>query len=304
MSSRRFSLEDTLVMKVSSALRAGSLLVAALIARPALAEQSWTLGVGAQADESGANSADADIGWTPTSAFTFALAAGRVNGDSDTGDFAATTATARVDWQPIRQLGFAVAYDTWDDPSAFEKRTAHAAIYVGGPSFRVGLLGETIASETTAELAVLRRRTSLAFDGSGYGIDVQVSGSRTDVYATYMSYDYKDNVDRLINFLSSPTLVRRPRIEALLSSGLTAAGALLDDSLTVGADVFVRQTRIGIAFAQFRDIVDDADIHTLQADVEWPLTARWSANVIAGMSDSDATDTTLFGGARLLFHSR
>jgi hypothetical protein len=281
-----------------------ALFATAIACPPALAESSWNFSAGVQADESGANAADADVAWSPTDAFTFSVAAGHVDGDSDEGDFSARTTAAAASWRPFRRLGITVGYDAWDDPSTFEKRTAHAALYVGGDRARIGLLGESIETETTGELAVLRRRTSLAFNGTGYGVDARLSGKHVDFYVSYMSYDYQDNINRLLNFLADPSLIVRPRVEALINSGLTAAGALVESSATAGVDVFVKHTRIGIAFSQYDELVANSDTHTLHTDVEWPLSARWSANLLAGMSDSDTTDATLFGGARLLFHSR
>ncbi len=281
-----------------------ALFATAITCPPVLAESSWNFSAGVQADESGASGADADLAFSPTDTLTFSIAAGHVNGDSDEGDFSARTTAAAASWQPFRRLGISVGYDAWDDPSTFEKRTAHAALYIGGERARIGLLGESVNTETTAELALLRRRTSLEFNGAGYGVDGRLSGKHVDFYVRYMSYDYEDNIARLLNFLANPQLIARPRVEALINSGLTAAGALLDSSATAGVNIFVEHTRIGIAFSHYDELVANSDTQVLQADIEWPISEKWSANLLAGMSDSDTTDATLFGGARLLFHSR
>ena len=288
-------------MKSASAMSLCALSLMAL-AMPTIAAPVWTAGVGAQGDDSGASTVDADIGWTPVDALSLSFVGGHVNGASNEGDFSATTTAVDLDWQPLRRLGFGVGYDVWNDPSTYDKRSARGALYIGGTRARLGLMAESVRTETTAQLP-LRRRTSIDFNGSGYGLDLHLSGDRADFYVSYMTYDYNDSANRLITFLSNPQLTTRPRLDALLNSGLTVAGALLDHSAGAGVDVFVRNARIGFAFTQFREIVSGSDTRTLQTDFEWPLATHWSARLSAGLSDSDATNTSFFGGARILFHS-
>ena len=287
-------------LHTAHAMRAFILAIAILTPCAAPAAAVWTLSAGAQTDDSGANTTDASIDWGPTEKLTLAASAGHVKGDSDLGAFSATTATADVNWQPLRRLGFALGYELWDDSSTYEKRTARGAVYLGGPRLRAGLLAESVTSDTTAELTT-RRRTSLSFDGSGYGLDLRAAGDRGDIYATYLTYDYDQNVARLATFLSNPNLATRPRLDALVDSGLTAAAALLDHSLVIGTDVFVRQARIGLAFSQYQDIVSDTTTRAVQSDVEWSLSSRWALRLTAGVSDSEQTSHSVFGGVRILF---
>jgi hypothetical protein len=131
-----------------------------------------------------------------------------------------------------------------------------------------------------------------------------VSGDRMSVWASYVAYSYDENVDRLITFLDNPNLARRPRLEALLGSGLTAAATLLDRSAVAGVDFYVRDLRLGVSYSLLTDIVTDSDSSSLRGEVEWPLTDHWSARVVAGVNDSDIESSTLFGGARLLYRSQ
>ena len=287
------------------ALRAFILAIAALAPYAAPAAPTLTLSAGAQTDDSGASTTDAGLDWGPNDTLSLSIAAGHVKGDSEdsnlSSDFSATTATADMSWQPLERLGFALGYDLWDDSNSYEKRTARGAVYLGGPRLRAGLLAESVTSETTAELTA-RRQTSLSFDGSGYGLDLRATGERGDLYATYLTYDYDESVGRLATFLSNPNLATRPRLESLVNSRLTAAAALLDNSLVVGGDVFIRQARIGLAFSQYQDIVSDSTTRAVQSDFEWSLSSRWAMRLTAGVSDSEETNSSVFGGVRILFH--
>jgi hypothetical protein len=280
-------------------------LFATILSNASQAAPLWNASVGAEADDAGANTADVDIGWSPTDRFGLSFAAGHATGPDDLGgDFSSTTVFAGMDWRFARLAGVALGYDSWNDSGVYEKRTAHATFYVGNDRARFGLLAQSIESETTAEMLVLRRKTSLTFDGSGYGAELLVSGDRMSVWASYVVYSYDENVDRLITFLDNPNLARRPRLETLLGSGLTAAATLLDRSAVAGADFYVRDLRLGVSYSLLTDIVTDSDLSSLRGEVEWPLTDRWSARLVAGVNDSDIESSTLFGGARLLYRSQ
>jgi hypothetical protein len=200
-------------------------------------------------------------------------------------------------------LGLALGHDAWDDTGTYEKNTTYLSASLSGARVRVTALTEFVRSETTAELTGLRRTTALSFDGSGYGAELAFDGDRVSLHASYLAYEYDDTVSRLLNFLASPTLTDRPRLDGLLGSGLTAAAALLDYSATVGADFYVGDSRIGISWLALRDIVSDGDAQSLRAEFQWPLSDHWSARLVGGVSDSDVDGSTFFGGVRFLFHS-
>jgi hypothetical protein len=286
-----------------------SVLLAALMGTTlgvhAHAEPSFNASVGAEADDSGASIADVDMSWSPTDRFGLSFAAGHASGADDFGgDFSSTTLFAGMDWRFTRLAGVALGYESWDDADAYDKRTAHATLFVGNERARFGVIAQSVESETTAELGLLRRQVSIGFDGTGYGAEVSLNGDHMSAWASYLTYDYDENVDRLITFLATPSLTRRPRLDALLGSGLTAAAALLDYSAVVGMDFYVRRARIGVSYSSLRDIVTDSDASSLRCEVEWPLGSRWSARLIGGVTDSDIDSSALFGGARLLYHSR
>jgi hypothetical protein len=282
-----------------------AVLIGATLGVPVHAEPSWNASLGAEADDNSASASDVEIGWAPTDRFGISFAAGHASGADDLGtDFSSTTLFAGMDWRFTDLVGMALAYDVWDDPDTYEKRTTHATLYLGNERFRAGVLAQAVESTTTAELALLRRRTSISFDGTGFGAELVLNGERLSAYASYIGYDYEENVDRLLTFLSNPTLARRPRLEALLGSGLTAAAALLDYSAMAGADLYAGDARIGVSYSLLRDLVTDADSSSLRAELEWPLSDRWSARLVAGVNDSDIESSALFGGARILYRSR
>jgi hypothetical protein len=281
-----------------------SALVGSALASPLQAAPSWNASVGAEADESSASAADVTLGWSPTERFGISFSAGHVQGADDLGaDFDSTTIFAGFDWRIARLVGVALAYDTWDDSDAYEKRTTHASLYVGHERARFALLAQSVESETTADLLLLRRQVSIGFDGKGYGAELTLNGERVSGYASYLTYDYDESTDRLLTFLANPDLARRPRLDALAGSGLTAAAALLDRSATIGADFYVRRTRLGVSYSSVRDIVTESDSQSLRAEVEWPVATHWSVRLVGGMNDSDIESSALFGGARILFDS-
>lgn len=279
-------------------------LVLATPGLPAQAAASWSASVGAEADDNGAHAADVDIGWSPTDRFGVTFAAGQSSSADDLGtDFDSTTLFAGADWQLTELLGAAIAYDVWDDPDNYAKRTLHATLFIGNDRLRLGVLAQSVESETTAQLGLFRREVTFDFDGTGYGAELTLNGNRVSAYASYLTYDYDENVDRLLSFLANPALARRPRLEALFGSGLTAAAALLDYSATVGLDVYAGRARFGFSCSLLRDAVSDSDSTSLRAQVEWPLAARWSAQVSAGVNDSDVESSALFAGGRILYRS-
>ena len=292
---------------MASARSLVSLLVSALLAgglvSHAQAAPSWSASVGAEGDDNGASTADADIGWSPTDRFGVSFSAGHAKGSDESGDFSSTTLFAGIDWQIAKRFGVALAYDAWDDSGAYEKRTTHGTVYIGNDRARVGLLAQSVTSTTTAELALLRREVQIDFDGQGYGAELELNGEHAGFYASYVSYDYDDSVDRLIAFLANPNLSQRPRLEALAGSGLTAAAALLDHSANVGANVYVRNCRLGVSYTLLRDLVSDSDSSSVRGEIEWPFAARWAARLTAGVNDSDVENSALFGGVRILYRS-
>jgi hypothetical protein len=280
-------------------------LAIAMPGMPAHAAASWTASAGAEADANGASAADIDIGWSPTDRFGVTLAAGRSSGADDLGtDFDSTTLFAGADWRLTELLGAAVAYDVWDDPANYGKSTFHATLFIGTDRVRIGLLAQSVESETTAQLGLLRREVTFDFDGTGYGAELTLNGNRLSAYASYLTYDYDENVDRLLSFLANPALSRRPRLDALVGSGLTAAAALLDYSVIAGVDLYAGRARFGFSCSFLRDVVSDSDSASLRAEVEWPLAAHWSAQVSAGVNDSDIESSALFAGGRILYRSQ
>jgi hypothetical protein len=278
-------------------------LLAATYASHAAAAPSWNASVGAEGDNNGASVGDADIGWSPTDRFGVSFSAGHAKGSDESGNFSSTTLFAGADWQIAKLFGVGLAYDSWDDSNAYEKRTAHGTVYIGNERARVGLLAQSVTSTTTAQLALLRREVTIDFDGKGYGAELELNGERAGFYASYVSYDYDDNVNRLLTFLANPNLSQRPRLEALAGSGLTAAAALLDYSANVGANFYVRDSRIGVSYSLLRDLVSDSDSKSLRGEFEWPFADHWAARLTAGVNDSDIEDSAVLGGVRILYRS-
>jgi hypothetical protein len=268
----------------------------------AAAASDWTLGAGVEADDVGAYTTAADVSWSPSARLTLGAVAGATHSDAEQGGFDSTEFGVDAEWWPARHVGVAAGYDAWRDSGNYEKNSVRATLLMGGERVRFGLIGESVSTRTTVQLGVLRdRMATLDFDGSGFGGQITLYGSRLDLHASFLSYSYDDQVDRLLTFLGTPTTTRRPRLEQLGNSAFTAADALLDRAVALGADLHFGNGTLGLGLAQYRELLTDSDTNTATIDFSWPLSPRWTAAVTAGASDSDSRDTTYFLGGRVSF---
>jgi hypothetical protein len=262
----------------------------------------WSVGAGFETDDTDTHIAAADLFWSPADSLALSVGAGVLKSSGKEGNFNARTGSIVIDWSPVELFSAALGYNVWDDRDNFDKDTVRGALYFGSETARIGAVAESVHSQAKAELVLPRRRIKLDFDGWGYGLDASFARSRFAAYASYIGYHYGPHVDRLIAFLSNPAFAKRPRLQALVDSGLTAAGALLHRSVIAGTDIFVGERRIGLAWSQFHEILTDTRTDTLHVELEWPVSRQWTAQLTVGASKSQGFGTIYFAGTRFSLH--
>lgn len=281
---------------------AGLAFAALLALSHAAAASDWALGAGVEADDLGSTTTVADLSWSPTARLTLGAVVGAVHSDDEQGGFDSTDYGIDAEWWPARHVGVAAGYDAWQDSGSFGKNTARVTLLLGGERARFGLIGESVSSKTTLQLGILRdRSTTLDFDGRGFGGKITFYGSRADLHASFVSYSYDDRVERLQSFLANPTASRRPRLEQLGSSALTASDALLERATALGADFHFGARVLGLGLAQYQELLTDSDTTTATIDFSWHISQHWIAALTVGASDGEDRDATYFLGGHVTF---
>ncbi|MEO8019147.1 MAG: hypothetical protein ABI769_15150 [Pseudomonadota bacterium] len=247
-----------------------------------------TADIAVTADDSGGFSMDADFSVSPSEHFTLNAGAGYSSSSTETADLHGTLLNLAASLHGER-AGVALGYDLFDDATNYRAATLGARAWMRLGDFEFALLGRHRAMNVVLTLELPLRTARRAVDFSAVGGGLQLGFTRGDftVYALAVEYDYDDDFTRFLDLAASPTLSRRPRIEALLGSFLTQAQGTIDRQAGVGIERGFGRHSFALDFSSVHDAILDTSSVSVVVTYRQARSAHFDWSVTAGMIDSD-----------------
>jgi hypothetical protein len=259
---------------------------------------AWLLGIGAQADEDGSDSALATLHWGIRPNSWLSVTAGRSASPADRADVKAGTLALGFD-QLFDRVGFTLGVERWGDSGVLETEDLGGAVYFDRQRWRVGFGFKTrdidIPFTFTGPLGgTVQRSASVAAER--YSVDVRAAlGERWNLYFGLAEHDYERDLN---------VLPRIDRFNFLSASTMTLANSFIDHERSVGLERQFQRVLLNLRAATDRSAIDDSRLDTFDAALLLPLGRRADLEVNVGHGRSDLFESGLYGGLLFLVYSR
>lgn len=195
----------------------------------------------------------------------------------------------------------------WKDSSQVKSTTLMAQLgwmADNGLSLTALLEDRDMTVEYTTRVLGTPRPAQVDFKGTGYGAEVAWFGDEWNLGVRYLDYDYGHSVDRVRTAFESGNTERFPLLDSLLGSIVTRAAGAPDRqfSATVGRR-FENWSLQGDGALQ-RDALTHDKVKSLSSTLGYGITSTLWIDVTAGISDSEASDSMIFGGLALTWRAQ
>ena len=265
---------------------------------PTRAGGAWMLGIGAQADEDGSDSALATLQWGITPKSWLSVTAGRSSSPADRADVEAGTLALGFD-QRFDRVGFTLALERWGDSGVLETDDLGGTVYFDRERWRVGFGFKSrdidIPFTLTGPLGATLQRT-VSVGAERYSVDVRAAlGERWNLYLGLAEHDYERDLN---------VLPRIDRFNFLSASTMTLANSFIDHERSIGLERQFKTVLLNLRAATDRSAIDDSRLDTFDAALLLPIGRRADLEVSVGHGRSDLSDGGLYGGLLFLVYSR
>lgn len=286
-------------MVARALLAFGLIVVAACAAAQTPASTSaWMLGIGAQADEFGSDSALATLQWGIRSNSWLSVTAGSSSSPSDRANVKADILALGID-QRFDRVGFSLAIERWGDSGVLETNDLGGTVYFHRPRWRIGVGFKTreidIPFALTGPLGGTLQRTA-SVGAERYSVDVRTAlGERWNLYLGLAEHDYERDLS---------VLPRIDRFNLLSASTLTLANSFVDHERFVGLEREFQRVLLNLRAATDRSAIDDSRLDTFDAALLLPISRRVDLEASLGHGRSNRFASGLYGGLLFLVYSR
>jgi hypothetical protein len=262
------------------------------------ARGAWILGLGAEVDEDGGDSALATLYVGVGSSTWLTLVAGQSSSPADRADIEADTLAIGVDHR-FEKVGFTLEAERWGDSGALETDDLAGSVYFDRDQWRIGFGFETrdieIPFTLTGPLGGTLRRT-VQVGADTISVDARFAlAEHSRLYLGLAEHDYERNLN---------VLPRIDRLNLLSTSTLTLANSFLDHERYIAFEREFGHVSLNVRAATDRSAIDDTKFDTLEAAVLFPIGSRVDLEINVGNGRSDLFDAGAYGGLLFLIYGR
>ncbi len=273
---------------------------------PAAAASGFHLQAGAFVDDQEGSGYDLSAQFQPADWLTLSAGAGRSSSSLSATDFDGTSLHGGFDLQRGR-FGGGLQASRWEDSDQFASRVLGGRFAVTfAEAFEAGLLLESRQLEVEYTTTGLLGRTTaqeLRFDGRGVGAELGWYGRRWSASLRGMSYDYDDQLDRVIAASRAPATRAFPRLASLVSSVLTRTAGAIDYQASLGVDRAFARSGLGVDLTLSSDAINGSDSTSLSASWRYELGSHLGIDTTIGMTETDGFESTGFAGLGFSFRN-
>lgn len=258
---------------------------------------AWMLGIGAQTDEVGSDSALATLQWGIRPNSWLSVTAGNSSSPADRADVEASTLALGFD-QRFDRVGFTLGIEHWGDSGVLETDDLRGTVYFDRQRWRFGFGFATrdieIPFTLSGPFGGTQQRT-VSVGAERYSVDVRTAvGERWSLYFGLAEHDYERDLS---------VLPRIDRFNLLSTSTLTLANSFIDHERSVGVERVFERVVLNFRVATDRSAIDDSRLDTFDAALLLPIGRRVDVEVNLGHGRSSLFDSGLYGGLLFLVYS-
>ena len=290
---------------------------------------------GGQVDSTQGKDVLGKVTWNANSALTLFLSgnqsslASTTQAPSASGNPTTTTITSLGGSYLFGLFDLGLQYDHSNMSDLLTSRRYYLQPAFDGGSWRVGFEGSIRTTDfdrlhftgrtinTPTGPVAVTGYADLSIRDTGLGANVEWNGEIWRAYASYTHFNYgsfegNTDVTRIRNASGavsaevfkalSDWLVNR--LERLAGSRLSSKAALLDSAATVGLEANLKRTRWTLEVSQDLDHLTNQTSDTYTGIADWKVTPKFTLELLAGATRSDALGTNRFAGLTFIFRTR
>jgi len=265
----------------------------------ATAAPGFSVQTGAYVDDADGSSLDVAAQLRPTDWLTLSLGGGRSRTALGSSDFEGSSVRGGADLRRGR-FGAGLHASRWEDSDQFSSQVLDGELsWSISDSFEVALLLEDRSLEVDYVTVGLLGRVvpqTASFDGTGIGARLTWTGTAWSAWAGGTSYDYDDQLDRLVAASRAPTTSAFPRLSALVNSVLTRTAGTIDYQADFGVERAFARAGVGASVMLSSDAISGADSGSYALNFRYDLTRNWGVDASFGMTDTEGFETVNFAG--------
>jgi hypothetical protein len=271
-----------------------------IIAPPeAMAAPGFSVQTGAYVDDADGRSLDVAAQLRATDWLTLSLGGGQSRTAAGSSDFEGSSVHGGAHLQR-GSFGAGLRASRWQDSDQFSSRVLNGELsWTFADAIDVALLLEDRALEldysTVGPLGRVIPQTA-SFDGTGIGARLSWTSETWSAWAGGTSYDYDDQLDRLVTASRAATTSAFPRVAALINSVLTRTAGAIDYQADVGVERAFARAGVGASVSLSSDAISGADSSTYAVNARYDLTTHWGLDASLGMTDTEGFETVNFAG--------
>jgi hypothetical protein len=272
----------------------------------AVAAPGFSVQAGAYVDDADGSSLDVAAQLRAADWLTLSLGGGQSRTALGSSDFEGSSIHGGADLRR-GNFGAGLRASRWEDSDQFSSRVLNGELsWTFADSFEVALLFEDRALEldyTTVNLLGRVIPQTAAFDGRGIGARLTWTGEHWAAWAGGTSYDYDDNLERLIAASRAPSTRAFPRLAVLINSVLTRTAGAIDYQSDFGVERAFARASVGASVSLSSDVISGADSGSYALNLRYDLTTHWSLDASLGMTDTEGFEAVNFAGLGFSFRN-
>jgi hypothetical protein len=261
------------------------------------AEGSLTLS--ALFDSDRGRSLDADARWAPLPAWSLGAGVGKGESGLEGSDLSGTSLRASTDLY-LGGFDAGVSLQRWKDSSDLRTRSVRGQ---AGWTFDSGIGVHALLDDRSLDITYTRqppvgaaRRSTVQFDGTGYGGEVSFTGTRVNASAYFLDLGYGRSMTRVRSVLAAADTTRFPRLQSLVASITTRAAGAPDRELGVSIGREFSRSSLQGEWLLLRDALTGQNTNSLTLIHSYRFSKHLEMDTTLGLSDGAADGTLAYGG--------